>query len=373
MSVPRPRLAIAPVATAVLLVVLGFASWPASRVLAQAPPAPLAAALAALDDGYLVDYTADADLRFLGRANHNTGQLMQPGADPAYVSVNNATGYVAVRRGDTIETRRTTATRPIRLTGDMATGIGFRNYFRPEQTPIEVRTLAGPWTRTAAEGAVVSYASPSKVTRLLRGSATAVTTVSVDTITGRITAIRVVEETNGDIGSAVTWTYANWRPAAETADEFALPGPVLEPRPMGPPVDRTAELEGEPAPAILGTTLDGDDVELAPKRTVLFFSATWCGPCKVALRQLNTADFKLRDGYRLVYVNQDDTPEKLSAYFGENFGRLPDEVILQAGAAFDDYNVGGIPTMVEVDETGTVVGHGVGSDPAYVGSLMAGD
>ena len=358
------------------------ASAPASRVLAQARlPAPLAAALAELDDGYLVDYDVVADLKMFGRVNRNHGQLMQPGASPERVSVNNQTGYVAVRRGDTIETVYNSTSKPVRYFTTLDDGLPtvfFRNFFRPEQTPIEVRTLPGPFEVATREGAVVTYRSPSPVTRLPPGAeAKALTEVSVDTVAREIVAVRVREYAGQDLATDVVWRYSGWRDDEAAAAEFDIGGDIVEaprsgriaPPPLAGPTVR--DLIGESAPAIAGTGPDSEAVRLSPKRVVLFFSATWCGPCKAALSQLNERDFRLRDGYELVYVNRDDTADKLGAYFGEHFGRLPDRVITDADEAFGAYNVRGIPTMVEIDERGVITGAGVGSEPSYISGLMA--
>ena len=145
---------------------------------------------------------------------------------------------------------------------------------------------------------------------------------------------------------------------------------MAPPEPAGPTV---RDLIGEAAPVVVGMDMSGSEVRLSPKRTVLFFSATWCAPCKVALTQLNERDFALRDGYELVYVNRDDTAEGLGTYFGQHFGRLPALVLTDAADAFDDYRVRGIPTMVEIDEEGRITGTGVGSEPSYISGLMAGE
>ena len=318
------------------------------RVLAQAappPPGPIATALAALEDGYLVDYDVVADLRMVGRTNRNHGQLMQLSAVSERMSVNNQTGYVAVRHGDTIWTRFDAKTPAVRIVAGPLLGIDFyfQNHFRPEQTPAGLLALDGAWEVDGREGTIVTYRTPSRNTRVHPTGATAFTHLSVDTATARITAIRVVERKGERLATDVVWTYSNWRPAAATADEFAIAGPFRDGgmgavSPTAPQGSTVEDLVGEPAPAIAGTTLSGEDIRLSPKRTVLFFSATWCGPCKVALEQFNAAGFKLRDGYRLVYVNKDDNAADLGAYFGKHFGRLPDELILGADAAFEDYS-----------------------------------
>ena len=367
-----------------LLIALSAVTAATSRVLAQAAlPTPLSAALGELDGGYLVDYDVVAELKAFGRTNRNRGQLMQPAAAPERVSVNNQTGYVAVRRGKTMEIRRDGAADFVRYftTDDKGEPTPFfRNFFRPEQTPIEVRTLPGPFTVSAREGAVVTYASPSHNTRLRPGAAaSAVTEVSVDTAAAQIVAIRVREYDGESLAFDVAWRYSNWRDAGATAGEFDIAGPIHEApralmsRPRPPEGPTIHDLVGERAAPITGTDLDGGQVRLSPKRMVLFFSATWCGPCKVALRQLDERRFELHDGLRLVYVNKDDTAGGLRAYFGENFGRLPHLTITDADDAFAAYRSRGIPMMVEVDGAGVIVGAGVGSDRAYLSSLMAGE
>ena len=144
-------------------------------------------------------------------------------------------------------------------------------------------------------------------------------------------------------------------------------------RPRAPEGPTIKDLKGQPAPLITGLDLDGEEVRLSPRRAVLFFSATWCKPCKTALLTLNERDFRMRGGYQLVYVNKDDSAKGLTAYFEKNFGRQPDRVITDARAAFEDYNSRGIPMMVEIDDAGVITGAGVGSEPSYISGLMAGE
>ena len=140
-------------------------------------------------------------------------------------------------------------------------------------------------------------------------------------------------------------------------------------RPRAPEGPTIKDLKGQPAPLITGLDLDGEEVRLSPRRAVLFFSATWCKPCKTALLTLNERDFRMRGGYQLVYVNKDDSAKGLTAYFEKNFSRQPDLVITDADGAFEAYHSRGIPMMVEVDEEGVIASSGVGSGTGYLRRL----
>ncbi len=93
-------------------------------------------------------------------------------------------------------------------------------------------------------------------------------------------------------------------------------------------------LVGQQAPAIEGTTMDGDTYSLASERgrfTLVNFFATWCVPCQREHDDLEAFDARHRaigDG-GVVSVVFDDSPANARSFFEENGGDFP--VIIDGG------------------------------------------
>jgi thiol-disulfide isomerase/thioredoxin len=91
---------------------------------------------------------------------------------------------------------------------------------------------------------------------------------------------------------------------------------------------------------------------------LLFFWATWCGPCKASLPELMA--FERERGTPVIAIT-DEEQEALDEFFGE-FGRpFPERVARdEARRAFRAYGVSGTPTFVLIDGEGVIRSYSTG-------------
>jgi thiol-disulfide isomerase/thioredoxin len=127
-----------------------------------------------------------------------------------------------------------------------------------------------------------------------------------------------------------------------------------------------------PAPPRVGTSAPGLEIEryrgevpktLADGRPhLLFFWATWCGPCKASLPEL--MEFARDRGVDVVAVTDEDKAQ-LDGFFASFREPFPANVALDVDRdAFLGYAVSGTPTFVLVDEAGRIAHYGTGYDQA---------
>lgn len=130
---------------------------------------------------------------------------------------------------------------------------------------------------------------------------------------------------------------------------------------------RARLLCGDPV-KIAGKTLDGKPFDINQykgKVVVIDYWATWCGPCRVELKNLEAIYQKYHgQGFEIVGVSIDDNHEDLSNFVKEN--KLPWKIINSSvpkksnekefeHPLADQYGIMGIPTLYVLNREGKVI------------------
>lgn len=120
----------------------------------------------------------------------------------------------------------------------------------------------------------------------------------------------------------------------------------------------------------LATHLVGPDGEPADprdyrgaKRTLLYFSASWCGPCKAFTPKLVEAYYTLRSaGIQVVLANRDKTKEDMVNYmtaFSHPWPGIAPELQEDKTVDFAEFQEEGIPSLALIEADGTLVKKGI--------------
>jgi peroxiredoxin len=113
-------------------------------------------------------------------------------------------------------------------------------------------------------------------------------------------------------------------------------------------------------------SLDGGSVKLSDFRgkvVLLNFWATWCGPCKAEVNDINTLYEKLKsEGFTVFTVDIRESARKVASFMKKNSLRFP-VYLDESGEISAQYGITGIPTTFIVDPEGKIVGRAIGPRP----------
>ncbi len=124
------------------------------------------------------------------------------------------------------------------------------------------------------------------------------------------------------------------------------PFPIEMPKLPGPPK------KGHTAPPVDLKSYRGEPTVHAGTNTLLFFWATWCGPCKFALPEL--LDIARKGDAEIIAVT-DENAETLDKFFKTFSEPFPKRIAMDPlRQAFQSYGVSGTPTFVMIDGDGVV-------------------
>ena len=115
---------------------------------------------------------------------------------------------------------------------------------------------------------------------------------------------------------------------------------------------------GHKAPDFTLDTLQGKNVNMTQyrdgKSAIIFFWATWCPHCRVALKNLNTnAEYLEKKGIKIILVDLGESSDEVSEHLLKN--RINFNAFLDRNSSLSEpYGIIGVPTFFLVDDQGIV-------------------
>lgn len=114
---------------------------------------------------------------------------------------------------------------------------------------------------------------------------------------------------------------------------------------------------GHPAPEFTLATLDGEAITLSDLRgqpVVMNFWASWCGPCRAEMPELQRLHERLADaGVVMLGVNQGEAPDVVARYRAEIGVDFPTALDQRTGVS-QQYLVNSLPTTFFIDRDGVI-------------------
>ena len=130
--------------------------------------------------------------------------------------------------------------------------------------------------------------------------------------------------------------------------------------------------KGVKAPIVILTTLRGENIDLTQykgKVILMNFWATWCGPCRKELLELESLQKEFsEDEFLILAVNKKEPIEKVKAFLAER--RLGLTVLLDPqGSLSSSYGVRALPTNILIDSGGIVRATAAGYNKSKLNGL----
>jgi thiol-disulfide isomerase/thioredoxin len=121
------------------------------------------------------------------------------------------------------------------------------------------------------------------------------------------------------------------------------------------------ELTGDEFVDYTGDQISADRIREVP-RVILLFTASWCGPCRAVMPDLEDFYQKYReqDQFEFLMVSRDHSKEAMHSYMKDYempWPAIPYEKIKQSGLS-KKYNVRGIPHLIVLDASGELITRG---------------
>lgn len=115
---------------------------------------------------------------------------------------------------------------------------------------------------------------------------------------------------------------------------------------------------GDTAYDFLLTDLDGNDVTLSALRgqpVIVNFWATWCGPCRLEMPELQAAYTEYADdNLAILAVNQMEDATAVRSFFQDELGLTFTAVLDEEAEVADAYGAIGLPSTFFIDADGVV-------------------